>query len=274
MKPLVIYHGNCADGFGAAWVIWKKNPDWEFYPGVYQQEPPDVTDRRIVLVDFSYKKDVLLKMLDKAESIRIIDHHKSAMQDVGHLDHPKLKVWFDMEQSGAMMAWGAFHDPEPPPPLLRHIEDRDLWRFDMPGTREIQAALFSYPYEFELWDKLMDPERLNVLMLEGRAIERKHHKDIKELVKVCMRLMTIDGVTVPVASLPYTMTSDAGHLMASEHTHHGWAACYWDTTETRVFSLCSIEDVDVSVIAEKFGGGGHKNEAGFAVPRDHELAKS
>ncbi|WP_426808049.1 hypothetical protein ABOC32_16890 [Pseudomonas sp. WOUb67] len=49
---------------------------------------------------------------------------------------------------------------------------------------------------------------------EGAAIERKHHKDIAELVAVVKRRLVIGGHDVPAASLPYTLTIDAGHLMA------------------------------------------------------------
>ena len=66
MNPIVIYHSNCADGFTAAWVIWYKHPDWEFYPGKYQEEPPDVTGREVYFVDFSYKRPVILEMAKKA----------------------------------------------------------------------------------------------------------------------------------------------------------------------------------------------------------------
>lgn len=69
---------------------------------------------------------------------------------------------------------------------------------------------------------------------------------------------------VPVACLPYTLSSDAGHMMAKGEP---FAACYWDTPEGRCFSLRSAEDgMDVSEIAKDYGGGGHKHAAGFRVP--------
>ena len=75
---MCIYHGNCADGFGAAWAVRKAIPEADFFPGTYQEPPPDVTDKRVVMVDFSYKRPVLLEMASQAESILILDHHKSA----------------------------------------------------------------------------------------------------------------------------------------------------------------------------------------------------
>ena len=286
-KPLVIYHGNCADGFSAAWCFWRKYGDGaDYHAGVYQQDPPDVTGRDVYLVDFSYKAPVVARMLEVARSVTLIDHHKTAIDDLRPLKEHQVMAnghglvadnfgWFcDLERSGATLAWDYLFPHQSRPPLLGHVEDRDLWRFKLPGTREIQAAVFSYEYTFENWDRLMmaDARELATLTAAGAAIERKHHKDIAELVKVCKRRMVIGGTEVWVASLPYTLTSDAGHLMANGEP---FAACYWDTSDGRVFSLRSQDDgADVSAIAAQYGGGGHVHAAGFTVARTHELAQS
>lgn len=267
---LCIYHGNCADGFGAAWAVRQAIPEADFYAATYQAPPPDVTGKRVVMVDFSYKRPVLLDMANKAESILILDHHKSAAEDLIDLPANVVAV-FDMERSGAMMAWQHFFPEVPAPRLIEHIQDRDLWRFALRGTREIQANVFSYPYDFGVWDALMSAD-VETLRGEGAAIERKHHKDIAELVKVTKRRMVIGGFDVPVANLPYTLSSDAGHLMAQGEP---FAACYWDTPDGRVFSLRSSDaGQDVSAVAKGYGGGGHRNAAGFQVPHSHALGSN
>lgn len=285
-KPMVIYHGNCADGFAAAWCFWKKYGDEgaEYIPGVYQQEPPDVTSRHVFLVDFSYKRAVVEEMVKKATSVTLIDHHKTAIEDLVGMEG--LIQFTDLDRSGSTLAWDFLYPGEPRPLLLGHIEDRDLWRFKLPNTREIQANVFSYDYSFEKWDALMkaDQPELMKMTVAGAAIERKHHKDIAELVRVCRREMNIGGHWVPVASLPYTLTSDAGHLMCNPYPSDNlqgeivkppFAACYWDTAEGRIFSLRSHDDgMDVSEVAKRFGGGGHQHASGFKVPREHELAKA
>lgn len=286
IKPLVIYHGNCADGFSAAWCFWRKyGDDCEYMAGVYQQEPPDVTGRDVYLVDFSYKRSAVEKMLAQANSLTLIDHHKTAIDDLRPLKEYIVATngggngdrfgWFcDLNRSGATLAWDFLFPHEPRPLLLGHVEDRDLWRFKLPGTREIQACVFSYEYTFEQWDRLMAADQSGLLQMTvaGAAIERKHHKDIAELVGVCKRRLVIGGHDVPVASLPYTLTSDAGHLMAQGEP---FAACYWDTEKARIFSLRSADDgLDVSEVAKHYGGGGHVRAAGFSVPRDHELASA
>ena len=283
MRPLVIYHGNCADGFSAAWCFWRKYGEaCDYVAGVYQQEPPDVAGRDVYLVDFSYKRAVVEQMLKQANSVTLIDHHKTAIEDLQPLfmqdswtGEPKQLAHFtDLDRSGATLAWDYLFPGEDRPLLLGHVEDRDLWRFKLAGTREIQALVFSYEYSFDLWDKLMSADQVELLKMTaaGAAIERKHHKDVAELVKVCQRRMVIGGQDVPVASLPYTLVSDAAHLMAQGEP---FAACYWDTAEGRIFGLRSTEaGLDVSEIAKEYGGGGHAKAAGFKVPRTHTLAQA
>lgn len=291
-QTLCIYHGNCADGFGAAWAVRAAlGNEVEFHAGVYQNDPPDVRGRDVILVDFSYKRPVLERMWNEARSLLILDHHKTAAEDLGDLpsagasyadwlERPvaqSVGVVFDLERSGAGIAWDFFHDATRPP-LVDHIEDRDLWRFRYAATRAIQAALFSYPYDFDVWDNLMLHADLNALRIEGEAIERKHHKDIAELVKVVTRPMKVGGHIVPMANLPYTLTSDAGHLLCGDVdapagvgappiSRYPFAGCYWDTPDGRVFSLRSRDDgLDVGEIAKQYGGGGHKHASGFRVP--------
>lgn len=282
MKPLCIYHGNCADGFTSAWVVRKALGEVDLHAGVYQNPPPDVEGKDVFLVDFSYKRAVLEEMGRKARSITILDHHKTAAEDLrgfpqppdwytaGGMTYPGITALFDMNRSGAGITWDYFYPGKPRPAMLNHIEDRDLWKFALRKTREIQASVFSYAYDFKAWDFLMDadPEHLAA---EGEAIERKHFKDIRELVTVVTRDFTIGGYIVPVANLPYTLTSDAGHLLAKGKP---FAGCYWDTPEGRVFSLRSQDDgLDVGEIAKQYGGGGHKHASGFRVPYGHDLAR-
>lgn len=265
---LCIYHANCADGFGAAWAVRKafqaNGRDIAFHAAKYQTPPPDVTGLNVIMVDFSYPRDMLIEMAEKAATILILDHHKSAEAEL--IDLPgNIAAYFDMNHSGAMMAWEYFHSGLTPPPLLLHIEDRDLWRFQLSCTREITAALFSHPQEFELWDRLMAAP-LESLVADGNAILRAGRKNLQDVLATTRRELIIAGHRVPAANAPHIMASDAGHELAQGHP---FAAIYWDTTRGRSFSLRSTDaGLDVSLIAKQFGGGGHRNAAGFTVDRD------
>ncbi|MCW9003722.1 MAG: DHHA1 domain-containing protein [Gammaproteobacteria bacterium] len=262
-----IYHGNCPDGFAAAWAVRHALGDAvEFYKGVHQQPPPNVSGKDVLLVDFSYKKDVLIEMLKTAASITILDHHISAEKDLADLlSSGKIKGLFDMSKSGAMLAWEWFNPGVPAPMLIEHIQDRDLWQFKLAGTREVHSAVSSHPYDFEVWDSLMESTSygLEVLKRDGKAIERRLQKDIQELIASGVRRMVIGGYDVPVLNAPSAYVSDAGNIMSQGES---FAACYWDHPDGRSFSLRSSESgVDVSEIARQYGGGGHAKAAGFTV---------
>lgn len=290
VKPLCIYHGNCADGFTAAWVVHRKYGDqFEYHPGVYGVPAPDVTGRDVVLVDFSYKRPVLHQMASTARSVVVLDHHKTAAEDLtgfplpidGDYDPDAMVAWqrecnspnafhalFDMDRSGAQIAWDYFNPGTERPGLVDYVGDRDLWWFKLPLSREINAFIFAHEYTFKNWDYLNamlgDHMSQQAAADMGGAIERKHHKDIAELLTQTTREMVIGGHRVPVANLPYTMASDAAGKLAEGQP---FGATYFDKPGGRVFSLRSRGDgLDVSAIAAAYGGGGHRNAAGFQMP--------
>lgn len=271
---ICIYHGDCADGFSSAWVVREALGDSnvEFHPGVHQTDPPDVTGKHVYLVDFSYKRNVIEDMLKKAESMIILDHHASALDDLGDLiTSGDVGGEFDTGHSGAMVCWRWFFKGQKPPRMLYHIEDRDLFCFDLEDTFDIHAAVFSLEYTWENWDWLMREADLSKLREDGKAINRKQTKDINEFMEKNLKWMTIGDYEVPALNLPYFFASEAGHELAKKGP---FGVCYWDNENGRTFSLRSTEGgVDVSQVAAQYGGGGHRGAAGFFVNKDHDLAK-
>lgn len=267
-KITVIYHGNCTDGFTAAWIFrmahGKDNTDIEYHAGVYNQPPPPVDNRTVYLLDFSYRLPVMQDIIARAEKVVIIDHHISAIKELDCIDDPKFVKFFsrDNSASGAMLTWQYFFPDVPAPRFVQHIDDRDRWKFNMPGTREVQANAFSYDYTFENWDFLASQD-IDDQIKDGTAIERKHHKDVKELMGEVVRRMIIAGYNVPVANIPRWYGSDMCSLLAKNEPFSGY---YYDLPDRRVFGLRSeVGAVDVSEIARRFGGGGHATASGFSV---------
>ena len=279
-KPLVIYHKDCADGLAAAWCFWKQFKDkMEYHPGVYNEEMPDVHFRDVYLVDFSYKRHVVEEMLKYADKVILLDHHASAIDDLWDLKHPDFDMSnCNLEHSGAMIAWNYVKKVtghrRQIPKLIQHIEDRDLWKFKYENTRTVMAAVFSYPFTLESYDRLMTittSRGIKNLVKEGVVIERKYQQDLNKILEGCVRPFKIGDHIVPCACANYMYASDIGNKLAQDAL---FGASYYDTEKHRVFSLRSIGDFDVSKIALMYNGGGHKNASGFKVPRDHELAKT
>src|SRR6185312_10635161 len=160
-NPICIYHGNCADGFTAAWVVRKAlGEDVEFHAGVYGNAPPDVSGRDVLMVDFSYKRPALMKMARRANSVLILDHHKTAAEDLAgfpvavEIQGEKIAAVFDMNRSGAQVTWDFFNPGESRPLLVDYTGDRDLWRFNLPLSRDVNAFVFAHEYRFDIWDHL------------------------------------------------------------------------------------------------------------------------
>lgn len=289
---ICIYHFPCDDGFGSAWAVWKR---WggavEYAPCNYGQEPPGVAGKNVLIADFSFKPDVLQAMARTAASVVVLDHHKTAEADLrpwqcSWFDHtgvdsllatldvrgePSLLAHFDMDQSGAMLTWKFCHPDSEAPLLMSMIEDRDLWRFRLDDTRRFSLYLRSLPYAFDVWDTvaddLEDPALRARLLIEARGIERFYNRKIGEIV-VTATFRTIGGFEgVPVAHAPYAFASDVANALLTEHPDAPFAAVAVDAHGGRTWSLRSeAHRVDVSEVARSYGGGGHRNAAGFRTP--------
>jgi oligoribonuclease NrnB/cAMP/cGMP phosphodiesterase (DHH superfamily) len=279
-KPIVIYHANCLDGFTAAWAFYDKYGDtMEYVPGVYQGTVPDVTDRHVFLVDFSYKRDIVEAMLLIAKSVTLIDHHKSALEDLWDLETKGLNVsQSSLSRSGAVLAWLYVNRPNVKiPKVIQHIQDRDLWLFEKEGTKEICAYLYNKLGDTTLkdWGQYMAPRATaysNMVSI-GAALVEDHTKLAVSAAKYT-RPITLGGVEVPMVNCMPFASSEVGNILAMENP---FGVTYIDMKDCRNFSLRSDKSnpnaVDVSKIAQQYGGGGHWAAAGFRVPRDHELAK-
>lgn len=290
MKPLCIYHGACDDGFAAAWCVRAGLGDVEFYPGVYQKEPPPHDGRDVLFVDFSYKRPVLEAMAQRAASILILDHHKTAQEDLADIaPAPRRVDWrdaakidgsgnrmfalFDMERSGAALAWDYFigdgHAAGWSPGQARHnryfieyIQDRDLWRKQLPNGDEFTIALRSYPQDFKIWDELIRRGPKD-LIIEGRSLQRYYRLRVEELKRSAYEA-TLGGHPIWIANAPYFAASEVAGELAERGLAFG--ACYFEAEGGRFqYSLRSRGNFDVSAIARQFGGGGHKAAAGFST---------
>jgi oligoribonuclease NrnB/cAMP/cGMP phosphodiesterase (DHH superfamily) len=264
MTPdLCIYHGACDDGFGAAFALWKRDGDCvDYHPGVYGIAPPDVTGLDVAIVDFSYKRPVMIELASKAKSILVLDHHKTAQADLEGLsaECPNVEVHFDMARSGAVMAWEYFHPETPLPLFFSYLQDRDLWTKQLPGVDAFTMGLRSYRQDFAVWDDLIVQE----LITEGETIQR-YYRGLVESAKTHAFMRDIGGYTVPVVNGSLFMSSEVAGELAQGHP---FAAMYAETEKGVIWSLRSRNDgVDVSEVAKRFGGGGHKNAAGFTLPR-------
>ena len=156
MKPLVIYHANCADGYGAAFAAWLVLGDEaEYVPCQYGKQAEEFMtslafDREVYILDFSFPKNVMNEIFRRAEYVVLLDHHKTAFETYDknpafpwrELDS-RADILLNSGKSGAVLAWEYFHPEKTIPMFIRLIDTRDRWVFEIPGAKEFNAALWS-----------------------------------------------------------------------------------------------------------------------------------
>ena len=295
MKPLVIYHANCTDGFGAAFAAWLKLGDnAEYLPMEHGHSVganlPMFEGREVYILDFSFPKQSMDDIFAEAKRVTWLDHHKSAFEMWGV--QPGQRVWAEtegrhvklhMDKSGALLAWEYFHPDQEVPMLIQHIDDRDRWQFKLGGSKEFHAALASYqPWTFEQWWRLFyDKPGLGTnkradMIQEGTALLRAHNQHVQAALKqakkcairwdwkeVCGTVGYREAVGLS-ANAPFYLASDLGHELANKSSTFGLVWSMAGDGQVHC-SLRSNGDYDVSAIAKAFGGGGHRNAAGFST---------
>ena len=258
---LVIYHGNCTDGFGAAYAAWKLLGDRaEYHAAKYGESPPDVKGKNVVIVDFSYDNATTKRMIKDAKGLIVIDHHKSAMVEL----HDISCTHFDMNHSGAMLAWKFFHPGKDAPRMIKHIEDRDLWKWEIPYSKEFSAAFDMVPFTFEDFDLFLDDSAVDNAQERGAYILAYSKTVISKIAKHAAP-RKIDGKDVLVVNSPHWM-SEIGNALSTRCDYA--LIWYYDhtTRQVKVSLRAHHDDADVSEVAKRFGGGGHRKAAGFALP--------
>ena len=262
-KRLVIYHGHCLDGFTAAWAA-RQSPLWrdaEFFAASYQEPPPDVSDLFVLVVDFSYPRDVMLAMEKSAAGLSVLDHHKTAKEALDGLPF----ATFDMNRSGAGITWDVLHPGKERPWLVSYVEDRDIWRWALPQSREVNAWVGACRRDsFDDWDRL-SATPLPKVVEKGEAVLAYIDRYVSEMAEQA-RTVEVAGTKVPMVNAPYICISElVGKLAESAPFAVGW---FQRSDGLYAYSLRSRgpEGVDVSEIAKRHGGGGHRNSAGFTLP--------
>ena len=286
---IVIYHANCADGMAAAWCMYKLfGVKAQYVPGNYSKPlTEDVVGKEIYLVDFCYPREVMQEMVRKADKVVLIDHHKTAikaMLEPEPIVGLEMHVSMDNTKSGAGLAWEyikqngfdpAFRRISDPPKILAAIQDRDLWRWELKDTAELTAYVFSQEFSFLAYCGMMHAvgKDLEMMALIGQSLLEKQTKDVKSLAKNA-KLAIFDGHVVSMVNANGMFASDLGDYLNDPETQPSvlaeFAVIWCDLgADGYKYSLRSSGDMDVESIAKKFGGGGHKNAAGFVVKKDY-----
>ena len=270
---VVFYHQECSDGFGAALSAWLKYAGKipiTLTPLSYGDTLPALpTGSDVYILDFSLPVEVFFELRKKNLRVSMIDHHQTAQEKYGQFFSGDQDIIFDMNHSGAALAWKHFHPGTDVPALIRYIEDKDLWLWKLPGSLEINSALASYPMDFSLWNRFLielenKPAEETDLYKEGSAILRYQGRLLDQAIKNTGTPGKFDeGEEGFFVNSPILNSEIGGRAKTFNNMVGIWSV----KPDGRVsYSLRSSDGgPDVARIAQRFGGGGHKRAAGFIV---------
>jgi uncharacterized protein len=277
-STVVLYHKDCADGFGAAFAAWTVLGDPTVYVPVQYGEPMPLGQIPVggtaYIVDFSYPREDLISLAQRSNRVVVLDHHKTAREALEGLDGtvPGLSVAFDMDRSGAVLTWEYFHPGEPVPLLLLYIQDRDTWRWELQDSRAFSAALGLEPKSFERWKELArcltpdNPWARERFVADGSLVLRAQAQHVASLASKAV-MSDVGGHSVPAVNCPI-FQSELGEELCKKYPDSPFAAVWFcPGPDTEIWSLRSRNGFDVSEVARSLGGGGHAAAAGFKRTR-------
>ncbi|MFA5942258.1 MAG: hypothetical protein WC798_01130 [Candidatus Paceibacterota bacterium] len=262
---VVLYHGGCPDGFSGAYAAWKKFGDTaEYIPLKLHARPvPEgLAGRRLFFIDFTYPQDIMDEIVRTAASVTVLDHHRGIQEVVERMPEHV----FDEKRSGATIAWSYFHPDTPVPVLLRYVEDGDRYVFQLPDSRAVLAYAYTQKFTFEAWDQLVqefEDEKTRATLLEKGKVYAEHFAILVGQIANKAKLVSFEGFTCPLVSAADMFTSDVGNRLAQERPPLGIVVNFRE--DVLHVSLRSTPDLDVSIIAQKYGGNGHPQAAAFNV---------
>lgn len=264
-KILVFYHGGCTDGFSAAWIAHKKFGDDAEYVTANFNEVPDVKGKDIYMLDISVSdREEDIKKLMENNRIVLIDHHVTRQNLVSLIP----ESYFAIDRSGAMLTWEYFNPGKNPPSLITYVQDQDLWIWKLPFGREVMAIVNLSDRTFDAWDKmaadLEDEKKKNSYNERGKIILDYYNRICDSMMEEGSVFVEFEGFKVYAINVPHMFGSDMGNKLALRTNSFG---IVWSEDDEGIrASLRSVRDFDVSKMAKKYGGGGHKNAAGFNLP--------
>ncbi len=273
MNRNLIFHAGCPDGFGAAWSAHRAwGDDARYIPRGHNDafDPERFENELVVFADISLPNPLLLRLGEVAAEILILDHHLTARDHFASdpsventLTANGHRVHFDLERSGAMLAWNHFHPDESAPDLLRYVQDQDLWEWKLPESEAINAAIGSHPWRFNDWDELA-ARPIESLAEEGRPIVRANRIEVERAVALA-HPVAIGNLRIEAVNARHPRAA-IGHVLAKRAKYgQPWGIVYRLMGSRVDCSIYSLGDCDASAIATQFGGGGHRNAAGFSV---------
>jgi oligoribonuclease NrnB/cAMP/cGMP phosphodiesterase (DHH superfamily) len=269
----ICLHHNDTDGRASAAIVRRAlgQKIWLYEMDYGDSIPLErvLTSDNIIIVDFSLPKDEMEK-LATYHNLTWIDHHKSALDEmVGTADQwPGIR---DTAEAACVLTWQFYFPDQPVPLAVKLIGDRDIWRWAESDTGPFNEGLYQLdtrPFNDTLWNPLLsdDMDTITKITADGKLLRSARLKDIHRMILGRGFSVSLEGYRTLVLNM--RGSGDIGQQV--RELGYEIAYCYVDNLnngELVTFVTLYSAEVDVSIIAQRFGGGGHPGAAGFHFAR-------
>ena len=266
------YHHNDLDGRCSAaivnrFAVLKDSEDSEYIEVEYSSNI-DITkikdNETIFIVDFSFKPEIMKEVLLKTKDIVWIDHHKTTADYDYGIELKGLREFREKMYSGCELTWKYFNPQKDIPYFIRLIGDRDCWRWLFGEDTKffnLGMRIYSTSPLDDIWNRLFDdPLKVEDIKKDGKICEKFRNNFCKDYIKNYGFETEFEGYKCFAVGIYYFGSETFGDKIDK----YDICLPYEFLGDKWIVGLYS-ETVDVSVIAKKYGGGGHKGAAGFVA---------
>ena len=234
-------------------------------------------NEQIYIVDFSISPDEMRELLKITKNVTWIDHHKTAIEKYTDFEHDIRGVRFD-GIAGCMLTYCYLHHMtqrgqgdikpfdiamiEDAPMFTKLIADWDVWKFDFgDNTRYFQTAFYAYDFEptSDRWLEFLEKDCSERVMInEGIIMTRYRDSWAEKYIKMGFET-EFEGYKCFALNLGMANSEYFKSLPQDKYDILMPFSFDGDLFKVSMYS----KTVDVSQIALKYGGGGHKGAAGY-----------
>ena len=303
MKFTIFAHSHCTDGLVAASIMkYSIQMNYNLEPEVifvsYGKEQEAISkaninsETTVYCVDFAFNKELTLELCKLAKLVYVLDHHKTANENLHDLKtHYNFNFIYDVEKSGASIVRDyckqhlnlysdiKLNQKEILNNVVAMVEDRDLWLFKLPMTKEFAEYIFAYmqPNDIDKMSIILFKYSFNnlreicklgktIMEYKNNIIEKKLKSYVPIYINFGSKRMLIINETQP------DLVSQLGNELCKKYNVpvclYNISGSY-DGVISVALSFRSMDHLEpVDVIARLFSGGGHANAAGGTCSLD------
>ena len=282
----VFFHKADLDGFASCAIVRYAINEKLNMIGCHYGDSLDLSkfdkEDTVIMVDFSFSPEIMLKIKESVKEFIWIDHHKSAIANSeknGYSDLPGLR---DMEYAACELTWKYMMENETMPIAIQYLGRFDIWDHKDPKVLYFQEGMKSLKVIYptlkdtrELWSRLIENDEalIQEILIKGQII----YEDMKTRnARLCDKnsyVIEFEGLRLLAVNQPNVNAKffeskydpkkhDAMCAFSYKPEHGKWVVSLYTTHH----------NVNILAVATKFGGGGHAKACGFSLNKE-EIVK-